>query len=730
MRLRDGVLISTRHLLAVGGLLIGAATPPASGQVRYEQVSRLRYEERRAESALARLLGERGRVTGASARALEARINLRVLVHLLYSQAAAQTDVRLRCLIGARADIAREGLADMDRLVDLLGSWEDDLAKLPKDTGNANVAKQRQTLQARLQGVSLLADIAGEKMPEKLAGAAEATELTNQLARSVLLMAVPDHVGPKQLSLPGAWPERDHAAKPTGEPPAAAKLDLDQLAARVEASGLSVALRSQMLDFVRRVRVGLQDPKRRAEATALGRLTEIHFETAQTIAQSKLITESAKTALEAQIRTGLLLYSDPRTRPLGLKRLDLASRSARGLAGLAKVPLKDSVRGPLATVMRKALDGLANPLLEDQSMQLLAGLDRLTGLILRLRREYDDVRVAKPFDRPFDETRAACFASIDAALADLANEDLGAVNKRIGTMTRYASDLDLIRLLPEALELMRRVLPSRSVALRQRLVKTSEALAGDDKERGDAVRFLRSVLLAKSLIDRFSELAYDRQLYSDMDKITGGRMKSLRKRGDTLAAALVAGLATSPKKGEGAKAGKGHKLREIKNARASMSQLLSVLSATRALVRLDRLDSEVQRLQRWRAWPLQTESADEMIERLASSVAAASRAVKDEDASLATAVQAVRGYAPLAEILVALGEQYGGRLSKAPEGGLGVISRLYEDLRHSLTPAEQAVLRICYEINEAGYADQMGLPEYAARHLTEARKFLKAALRP
>jgi len=729
MWLRDVVSISTRHMLAVGLLFISTMTLPVSAQVRYERVSRLRHEQRQAELALARLLGERGRVTGASARALEARINLRVLVHLLYSQAVAQPNVQLRCLIAARADIVREGLGEMDRLVDLLGSWEDDLAKLPKDSGDADVAKQRQRLQARLQGVLLLADIAGAKMPDKLAGAAKVTELTNQLARSVLLMAVPDHVGQKQLDLPGAWPERDGPAKPAGEPRAAAKLDAEQLATRIEASGLSVALRSQMLEFLRRVRVGLQDPKRRTEAAALGRFTETYLEIAQTIAQSKLITEPAKAALEAQIHTGLLLYSDPRTRPLGLKRLDLASRSARGLAGLARVPLKDSVRGPLATVLRKALDSLADPLLEDQGRQLLTSLDRLTGLILRLRREYDDVRVARPFDRPFDEIRAACFASMDAALADLANEDLGAVNKRIGTMTRYAADLDLIRSMPEAFDLMRRVLPGRSVALRQRLVKTCEALAGGDKERADAVRLLRSVLLAKALIDRFGELAYDRQLYSAMDKVAGGRMKSLRKRGDALAAALVGGFVASSKKADGAKPGKGHKPVEIKNARASMSRLLSLLSAARALVQLDRLDREVQHLGRWRAWPLQTEWADKMIERLASSVAAASREAKGEDANVAGAAQGVRGYAPLAEILVALGERYGGRLGKAPEGGLGAITRLYEDPRHPLTPAEQAVMRICYEINEAGYANQMALSEYAARHLAEARKLLKAALR-
>lgn len=729
--------IAIRRLLLAGCLGAASVAAASAASVPYEQVTRLKHERRAAESDLARLLAERQRVTGATARALEVKISLRIIVHALYRQAADHDDDAMRVLMTSRADMIRAALPGLDELAGQLILWEQELAGLPKGDASADTTAKRSALQARISGTAALAQATGKDMPAEFAKPEELHEWINAVARSILLMVDPGRVGQDRLNLPGAWPGRPpgppRPAKPNPDarsaPPAQT---LDQLAGRIGKSGLSAELRRQMLDVLHQARGGLADADHREQAAKLTALLADELAVAQTIAASKLIAEPTKAWMEQQVLTGLLLSTDARTQPLGAERLAIPNRFASVLAGLAKVPLEQSARDRLSEVLRKAVGHLDDPLQETRGVQLLTHLDGLTELILRLRRNYDDVRVAKPFDEPFEKLRSHWYALIDAAIAALAEEDLEAVATHRKTMTHRARDLDLILSLPDVLRAMRDISPSRSSALQRRFVAASLALGGNDAARKTALEFFQRATTANTLIQRFQRVAYDRQLYSDMDKVTGGRMRSLRRLGQTYVGVLVTGMATGrepPPKQKSSDTPQGtKKTDEPPTPQASLAQLLTLLSAAHVVTDLNRRSHERQLLAGWRAWTVQAEPAGRLLERLSSSIVAATRKVKDKNADLGAALRPVQTLLPLAEIVASLATRYGGQLIEAPGGLLGVVARCYEDPARPTDAIEQAVMAICYEINEAGYAEKLGLIDYAGRHLATARRlFAKAS---
>jgi len=730
MAARFGVRIWTRRLLVMAWMAVGLTSGHAAEQVPYERVSRLSYEQRGAELDLARLFAERGRVTGATARALEAKINFRILVHYLYTRAVEQEDVAMRSLIAARADVLKSGLDGLDELVGQIGLWEHDLAGLPASSNDASVAEKRRTAEARLQGVSLLAQIAGRDLPTELADPKALDKLMGPVVRSIVLMAAPGRVDSSKLDLPPAWPERNLPDPHKGGAPAQPDFDLDGLASAIERSGLSSALRAQMLDGLRIVGEALADPKQRADALTLGRLIEANLDAARVIAKAKLITGPVKAKLTGRMSTGLLLVADSRTRPLGVKRLELAAQLGSVVARLDKAKLADGTRSQISDALRATIRYLDDPLYEDRGSRLLVGLDKLAEHVVRLYRSYDDVRVAKPFDQPFDRIRRLWLASIDAGIAALAKENTQAAANHCKTMARHAGDLDLVLALPDAITQMRQIPKVRTMVLRRRLVDASEALAGQGDGRKAAVEFLRSVLQAQKQISRFYALAYDRRLYAEMDKVVGGRMKALRRSGELNVNRLVAGLSGVPKKPDasGKPVRSPTKSAKTHNPRAALTQLIDLLSAVHTLACLGRRDREVRQLERWRAWPLRTKPVRTMIEPLSSSVVAAARQANDTSADLSGALQPVRRYVPLAQVLVAMAERYGGWLGHAPEGVLGLAARLYQDPRRPMGSVERAVMQMCLEINEAGYAQRIDLADYAGRHLVQARNLLDVAV--
>ncbi len=723
--------IVARWLLAMGWAAIGCAPCLSAEAISYQRVSRLRHEQREVESSLAKLLAERSRVTGATATALEAKINLRVIVHLLYSQALVQSDQSLRCLMATRADVLHMGLGDLDRLVDQVGAWQADLAKLPGGSKDAAIVRQARSLQARLDGIALLGKIAGKDLPAELPGAEELEELTAPVARAILLMASPERVGPEGLDLPPSWPERDEVG-PVGDEANAAAVDLAALSEAIQRSGTSAALRRQMLDSLDLVQRRASDPKERAQALKAARLLKDHLQVAQTIAQTKAVGERTKGRLEQQILTGLLLSADPRTRTLGHGRLALVGRAAALLDRLGKAPLKAEARGQLAKALRQATSFLDDPLYEERGERMLEALDRVSDLTLRFYRDYDDVRVDKPFDDPFETARTGYAASIEAALTALAQEDLAGVEAQTRSMTQRLRDLALIASLPEALTGLRAVLPTQTIRLRQRLADAAGDLVGGGTQRAAAERLLRSASSAEALIERFRALAYDRRRFAVMDKALGGRMTVLRRSGEAFAKDVVSSLAAEPRTPRAPARSNARTRRpeptKEPDPRKLLEQRVVLLSAAYDVAQLDRLEWEVGQLGRWRAWALVPESAGKLLQQLSASVAAAADQAKDKNADLASVLPRVEQYTTVARMLVEVGEHYGGWLVNAPEGAVGIAARLREAPDRPMTPSEVAAMQMCFEINEAGYAEQVGLSEYAVRHLAEARKLLDAAL--
>jgi hypothetical protein len=457
-----------------------------------------------------------------------------------------------------------------------------------------------------------------------------------------------------------------------------------------------------------------------------------NFGIAQTIAQTKLLAEPAKRRLEERMLTGLVLFGDVRTRELGTERLKVAAGAASILSQLGRVQLDDSARSQLAVALRTAIGYLDDTLYESRGVRLLTDLERLTRLILKLRRNYDDVNVDKPFDDPFETIRGLYRAAVNVASEALAKEDVSIFDAQCKTMVRHGADLGLILSLPPVYTQLRQLAPGRSSALRQRLLTACQALARSGPDRAAAVGYLQSARAARDLTDRFRTLAYDRQLAGSMDKVLGGRLEHLRRMGKDRVDRLVDDLSRTRWQ-LGSPAGAGAQGEADASTRArdlseALQRLIRLMSGAHALARLDRLEREVAQLTYWRAWPLQTDASERMIERLASSVRGAARSAKDQMPDQSTTLLTVDQYLPLAEMLVALGERYGGRLAKAPRGVLGVVARLYDDPQDPLTPTERTVMRMCFEINEAGYAQQVKLDDYARRHLVQARTLLDDAL--
>lgn len=715
------------HLLVAGCILLGPAPTRCSEQIPYERVSRLKHEQRLAERDLARVMSERGRVTGASATALEAMINLRVIVHLLYSQALVQKDPDTRLLIAARADVLRSGLGTLDDLVGMFGVWERELAQLGNVAGNAASAERRKALDAHMRGIALLAKTATEDLPRDIPSPKELARLLNPVAQAILLMSAPERVSQDRLNLSASWPQRNLPVKAEPKHAAPEGVDVEKLTAAVQQSSLSPLLRRQMLDALRQLRAGLNDPKHRERAMDLGRAIKKGLDAGQAIAATKLIPEPAKSDLERQIGTALLLFADDRTRGLGVKRLNVPARCGSLLSALGKVQVTDAARAQLADTLRRAIVYLEDTVYEDRGLRLLDALDRLAKQVIRLHRNYMDVDVPKPFDGAYEKIRGLWVKAIDAAIAALAEGNLDAASRQFKAMAECAGDLDLILGLPMVLETLREVRPTRASALRKRLGKTGDDLADRGAARQRALAFLQSASNAKTLIERYRRLAYDRQRFEDMNKVTGGQMASLRRVGDALSKTLAARHA-SPAQAGGPAVDDAPEEAGVRDPQASLGQLVTLLSAAHTLARLGRLEPQVAWLERWRAWRPRGQAVEAMMARLSSSVKTAADQVGQKPAEADPVLEPVGRLLPLAEILVGLGERYGGWLRDAPEGTPAVVAGLYDDPAHPLTPTERTVMQICFEINEAGYAEQLGLHAYVGRHLTEARKLLPRAL--
>lgn len=721
----------SRRWLVVAWIAVGAVGAHSESVPSYEQVSRLAHECDQAERDLARHLAERSRVTGPPAMALEAKINLRVAMHFLYHQ-ATQAASPVRELVAARADVLQSGLPELDRLADQVAACQTALAQLPQSSGDPDVVRQRQQLQARLSGLALLASATGKDMPKTLAGAKDLTAFVNRLAKALLLMAAPERVGKDRLDLPPAWPEGPTPATSTTEPHRERPLDPDRLTVKIEQSSLSVASRRQMLDLLERVRGGLREPERRDEVLELGRVIDRNFQAAQTMAQTRLVSEPVKLRLEEHLQHGLALFSDPRSRPMGLKRLEEFHRAAEVIMRLEKVRLSEESRRHLAASLHAAIGYLDRTAQHDSGVRMLTHLDRLTEQILHLKRTYDDVTVPKPFDQPFQKVRDRYARCVDVAAAELAKENWAAMETQITRMQECAAQLDLIRALPEVLAEMRRWSPFRSGALQRQFAAVAQDLAAQGQEQRRAVAFANAAVEAQRLIDRFGKLAYDRRHVEGMDKALGGRLNHLRRIGEGAQADLVAGFAATsqdaalPVWTEGS--GKAGDLSKASEARRTLEHLVTILSAAQLLAKLDGLGTELIKLERWRAWCLPVTVLRPMLHRFSSSVTAVSAQWTDKTADMAAAIEPVRRHLPLVEILVAVGERYGGRLDQAPQGVLGIVARLYDDPDHPVTPSEQTAMRMSLEIREAVYTEQLGWPAYTARHLEQARRLLDSAL--
>ncbi|MBN1345738.1 MAG: hypothetical protein JXQ73_23800 [Phycisphaerae bacterium] len=721
-------------LMMIATLLVsGPAMPPsvraeATNRSPYDQVSRLRHARRQAESELAGLIAERGRATGATAESLDAKINVRVVLHLLYAQATTQAGSALGCLIATRADVLRSGLPLLDALAEQVGAWQADLARLPK--GQADAAK-RNAFEARLRGIALLTDIAGKGLPKDIGKPEDLAALTDKLAGAIVLMADPDRVKEGMLDLPPAWPAAlpaDSKSEGHADPE---PLDVEQLRASIERSSLSADLRRQMLDVLGQVRAALDVPEHRAEARELGLLLARNLSLAEAITQSPFIAEPSKVALEGKIRTGLLLVSDARTRRLGTERLALAAGVAGILTELRKIRLEEDAHKQIATTLQKAIEYETDELQAGRGLRLLQRLDQVAAGAMMLHRRYEDIEVPRPFDRAADAIRRRWRESIVKAFAALAAEDLATASSETRAMSTCAADMDLTLSLPPAYDLLRQVAPRRSGALRQRLVKAAEAVASGGPDRGPSLAMLRAVLDAKVLVERYQALAYDRQRYAAMDKTLGGRMTTLRKVGDGLARDLVeafAGGSGSASLQTGAASPDGA-WGSSKASYASLERIVSLLAAAYDLARLGELERELSLLERWRAWSPLSDTERGLLDRLSAAVAAMAEQVKGKDVGQGASLSEVQRYGPLPRILAVMAERFGPRLSGAPDGAVGLAARLYQDPHRPATETEASTMRMRHEIGEAGYAGRLGLTDYAGRHLAEAGKLVDAIIK-
>ncbi len=712
-------------------------SPSFAAAAAYDQVSRLQARVREVEADLVEHLTRRNRATGVTARSLDARINLRVILHRLYHAGARAGEHAVRTRIAAQADFLRQGLAELDAQLESLALWERDLAALPSDPTDAAVAAQRAELQSRIDGVQVLSLLAKDPTYHKLDDPEVREKLINRLAAAIVMMVQPDlpreisEDGDVRLSLPSARPNRPPAGGDSATTRSSPPDDVAALRKATQGSDLPATLRALVLGTLDHLQAeqAAQNPK--PDAPRITATLHTHVRHAQVLMRSRLIPDTAKARIVDEIHTGLLLSSDERTKQLGDRRLAFTAGAAAILGRLAKVEFADELQAFLTTAFEKVLQYRDNPALQNRADELMQRLDAYTQRLLQQLRRFDDQPTGRYFSEPFEKLRAAWQTSAQAGLQALAEEKLDESDKEQARMRRHAEELQVVLLAVDTLEGLKEVKASRGRQFRDALVDACNGIAAQDAKRAPGIAFVRGAKADLALIERYRRLASEHRLYDPMDRLLGGRLELLRRIAnaavndvlDDLTAGRTAPPPAAPGKADA------DPLDSRRLVRKSLTQIVDLLSAVRDVARNGALRHEIEHLRRWRAWPVEAAASERILAGITRSITAAAERIRGRSLDLEEVLPPIAALAPHAHIVAEMAATYGGHLAESPEGLLGLAARLYNDADVPLQPNEVAAIRIAYEINEAAYALELGLTGYAARHLAEARRLLPVALR-
>lgn len=679
MRLQVCVLVLT---LAVGTWLVAAAPPAevsdatATGAVK----ALLAGETDTLDRELAARMLRRPDLTGNARAKLELEIDLRIIqasLVALAEQAKFSSNEQVAAWIRAKQfrDAVRgvEGALTQDAITS--PSQKDALGRIRKLSFTAAKLKPGKDLDAFCKEAAIA-----------MANAVNATPVN---AGTMVVMR------PKPLG----------GQSTGGGPPTVAELtqQVQMLAA------VSVPLRQQLLALASSAGAPSKDDDAKATYDVLSESVDL----ARGLQSNTAVTPDARENIEAQLAQGIALFSDPRTRGAGRRKIAALGQYRQTLARVEKMSLTADQMARFAPALAWAR---ANPEAGAKVLGMIEQYLRLVGQWDTLTR---DTSVAMSLRRPLEDLKAQ-FAKQRSAFAQQAphvgaEASVDDLQQDVSELQRLYEITDDLVAMTSSLDTLNAYRPRPAGSLERKVATAATAAVGPagSTNRADGHKYLHSVHELAGLARRLAARPLSDLPETVAQGWAGGKVASFETKWKSIVAESAGDLASG----------------KIELDKAKLVRLRTALALQETLRNARPLEEALAKtadLSRWVDWTIEPPALSALIGVYKDATAAAVAGfVADNSDAMERWKRLKVSYDPVAALILR-DAAYAAQCEGLPIGLAGDLSRLATPLENAPFATERFA---SYSIGLWNALEQAGQEAVAERVLADQAKRIRADLK-
>jgi hypothetical protein len=478
------------------------------------------------------------------------------------------------------------------------------------------------------------------------------------VAMANVVNATPVNAGAMPVMRPK--PLRGEAAG--GGPPTVAELtqQVQMLAA------VSVPLRQQLLALASAAGAPSKDDDARATYEMLSQSVDL----ARGLQSNTAVTPDARENIESQLAQGIALFSDPRTRAAGRRKVEALGQYRQTLARVEKMNLSADQMARFAPALAWAR---ANPAAGAKVLGAIEAYLKLGGQWDALTR---DVTVAMPLRRPLEDLKAQ-FAKQRSAFAQQAPQvgtgtSVADLQQDVAELQRLYEITDDVVAMGPSLDTLNAYKPRPAGSIERKVATAATAAVGPagSANRGDGQKYLHSVHELGSLAQRLAARPLTDLPEAVAQGWAGGKVSSFEGKWKSMVAELAGDLA-------------GGQIELDKAKVARLRGALELGDGLRSARQLEEALAKSANLSRWVDWAIDPSALSTFVGAYRDATAAAVAGfVADHGDALETWRRLRVLYEPVMALVVRDAE-YGPLCEGLPIGLAGDLGRL-------ATPVENA----------------------------------------